>query len=71
VLCVDLIGPYILKGKDGTVIDLMALTMINPATSWCEVVELPLICHLKSIAVNGKESFIFEEIFDKTSDRIA
>jgi hypothetical protein len=32
-LCVDLIGPYTLKGKDGTVIDFMALTKINPATS--------------------------------------
>jgi hypothetical protein len=33
-LCVDLIGPYTLKGKDGTVIDFMALTMIDPTTSW-------------------------------------
>jgi hypothetical protein len=40
-LCVDLIGPYTLKGKDGTVIDFMALTMINPATIWFEIVELP------------------------------
>jgi hypothetical protein len=24
-LCVDLIGPYTLKGKDGTIIDFMAL----------------------------------------------
>jgi hypothetical protein len=40
---VDLIGPYTLKGKDGTVIDFMALIMINPATSWFEVVEVPLI----------------------------
>ncbi len=43
VLCGDLIGPYTLKGKDGTVIDFMALTMIDPATSWFKVVELPLI----------------------------
>jgi hypothetical protein len=33
-LYVDLIGPYTLKGKDGTVIVFMALTMIDPATSW-------------------------------------
>jgi hypothetical protein len=44
VLCVDLIGPYTLKGKEGTVIDIMALTMIDLATSWFEIVELPLIC---------------------------
>ena len=39
-LCVDLIGPYTLKGKDGTEIDFMCLTMIDPASSWFEVVEL-------------------------------
>jgi hypothetical protein len=70
-LCVDLIGPYTLKGKDGTIIEFMALTMIDPATSWFEVVELPLVCRFKTIAVNGKESSIIEEIFDKTSQRIA
>jgi hypothetical protein len=70
-LCVDLIGPYTLKGKDGTIIDFMALTMINPATSWFEVVELPLVHRLKTITVNGKESSIVEEIVDKTSERIA
>jgi len=42
-LCVDLIGPYTLKGKDGSSIDFMALTMINPASSWFEIVELPTI----------------------------
>ncbi len=43
-LCVDLIGPYTLKGKYGKVIDFMALTMINPATSWFEIMELSVIC---------------------------
>jgi len=42
-LCVDLIGPYTLKGKDGSSIDFMALTMINPASSWLEVMEIPTI----------------------------
>ncbi len=70
-LCVDLIGPYTLKGKDGTIIDFMALTMIDPATSWFEVVELPLVRRLKTITVNGKESSIVEEIFDKASEHIA
>ncbi len=36
VLCVDLIGPYTLKGKDGSSIDFMRLIMIDPATSWFE-----------------------------------
>ncbi len=40
-VCVDLIGPYTLHGKDGTEIDFMCLTMIDPASSWFEpVVEL-------------------------------
>jgi hypothetical protein len=53
-LCVDLIGPYTLKGKDGSVIDFMALRMIDPATSWFEVVELPFR-RLKTVTVDGKE----------------
>jgi hypothetical protein len=70
-LCVDLIGTYTLKEKDGMIIDCMALTMIDPASSWFEVVELPLVRRLKTITVNGKESYIIEEIFDKTSECIA
>ena len=38
----DLIGPYTLECKDGTVIDFMCLTMIDPASSWFEIVELPI-----------------------------
>jgi hypothetical protein len=70
-LSVDLIGPYTLKCKDGTIIDFTALTMIDPATSWFEVVELPLVRRLKTITDNGKESSIVEEIIDKTSEHIA
>jgi hypothetical protein len=61
-------SPYTLKGKDGTIIDFMALTIIGPATSWFEIVGLPFIRRLKTIAVDGKESSIVEEIFDKTSE---
>jgi hypothetical protein len=43
VLRVDLVGPYTLKGKDGTEIDFMCLTMIDPATSWLEIIELPVV----------------------------
>jgi hypothetical protein len=39
-LCVDLVSPYTLKGKEGSAIDFMALTMINPASSWFKIVEL-------------------------------
>ncbi len=57
-LCVDLIGPYTLKGKDGTVIDFMALTMIDPATSWLKVVELPLICQSKLLQLMVKSHLL-------------
>jgi hypothetical protein len=45
----------------------MALTMIDPASSWLEVVELPTITRVTK-KVNGKERTIEEEIFDKSSD---
>ena len=41
-MCIDLIGPYTLKGKDGTEFDFMCLTIIDPASSWLEIVELPV-----------------------------
>jgi hypothetical protein len=40
-LCVNLIGLYTLMGKDGSSIDFMRISMIDPATSWFEIVELP------------------------------
>eukprot|EP00804_Cyclotella_cryptica_P007493 CCRYP_020722-RA/>CCRYP_020722-RA protein AED:0.43 eAED:0.62 QI:0/0/0/1/0/0/2/0/121 len=43
LLCVKIIGPYTIKGKDGTVIDVMCLTMIDPASSWFQIVELLVI----------------------------
>jgi hypothetical protein len=49
----------------------MALTMIDPASSWLEVVELPTITRVMTKKVNGKERTIEEEIFDKSSDRIS
>jgi hypothetical protein len=42
-LCVDRIGPYTFKGKDGTEIDFMCLTMIDQATSWLQIIELPVV----------------------------
>jgi hypothetical protein len=76
-LCVNLIGPYTLKGKEGTSIDFMCLTMINPATSWFEIVELPTVTKLiipttgkgKKVTCNNytKES---GTTFDKSSAQI-
>jgi hypothetical protein len=42
-LCIDLIGPYTLKGQDKTEIDFMCLTMIDPATSWLKIIELLVV----------------------------
>ncbi len=49
----------------------MALTMINPASSWFEIAELPIAKRLRRQTVNSKELLIADEIFDKTSERIA
>jgi hypothetical protein len=71
MLCVDLIGPYILKGKDNSQIDFTALTMINPASCLFEIVELPKITRLPRQTVNGKELLAADKIFEKTSNCIA
>ncbi len=42
----------------------MALTMIDPASSWFEIIELPLVKRQRAITVNGKELLQSEEIFD-------
>ena len=42
-LCVDLIGPYTIKGKDKSELDFMCLTMIDPATGWFENLELLVV----------------------------
>jgi hypothetical protein len=46
-VCFNLIGPYTLKGKDNLQIDFMALAMINPASSWFEIAELPVVERLR------------------------
>ena len=41
VLCVDLIGPYTLKRKGKKPLELWCITMIDPATGWFEMVQIP------------------------------
>jgi hypothetical protein len=53
-LCVGLIGPYTLKGKDESSIDFMCLTMINPTTSWFKIVELPTAAQETTVPPAGK-----------------
>ena len=73
-LCVDLIGPYTIKGKDGTEIDFMCLTMIDPAISWFKMVELPVMETITTIeSKNGTKTHEItkENYFDKTSTMIS
>jgi hypothetical protein len=74
-LCVDLIGPYTLKGKDSLSIDFMCLTMINPTTSWFKIVELPTVSQEMTVPPLGKgkkvtfdkNTKVAEPYFDKSS----
>jgi hypothetical protein len=66
-VCVDLIGPYTIKGADNTLPEFMCMTMIDPATGWFEVVELPTTEVIKE--KDGKE--IVVEEFDKSSTCIS
>jgi hypothetical protein len=75
-LCVNLVGPYTLNGKDGSSIDFMCLTMINPATSWFKIVELPTVRITVSKGGKGKKTTCLDYtkdavIFDKTSAQIS
>ena len=66
-VCVDLIGPYTIKAKDDTVLDFMCLTMIDPATGWFEIIELPLA----TVNVTRKGKEIAEIIIDKSSAAVS
>ena len=76
-LCVDLIGPYTIKGKDGSQIDFMCLTMIDPASSWFEMVELPVMEFITPTATSKKGPKTHKtkltkgDYFDKTSTMIS
>ena len=38
-LCVDMIGPYQIRRKGKKTLRLQAITMIDPATSWFEIIQ--------------------------------
>ncbi len=79
VLCVDLICPYTLKGKDGSSIDFMSLTMINSANSWFKIVELPTVAQETTVSLVGKgkkltfakNTKVAAPYFDKSSVQIS
>ena len=41
ILCVDLIGPYVIHRQGKKDLNLWCMTMIDPATGWFEIRELP------------------------------
>ena len=41
ILCVDLIRPYKFNQPNGNIIELWAVTMIDPATGWFKIKEIP------------------------------
>ena len=63
-VCVDLIGPYTIKAKDGTILNFMCLTMIDPATGWFEIVEL---LNIDCTYVRDNKEEIVEVMIDKSS----
>ena len=67
-MCMDLISPYTLKGKDRREIVFMCLTMIDPASSWYEMVELP-VREIQSSAKAQTETK--DAYFDKSSAMIS
>ena len=76
-LCVDLIGPNTLKGKDSIELDFMCVTMIDPVTIWCEIMELP-VTELNFVISTGKMGHKVtithdkpkEAYFDKSSAQV-
>ena len=73
-VCVDLIGSYMLHGKNGTEIDFMCLTMIDPASSWFEIVELPVVelSPTSSSKIKAKShDKTMDAYFDKSSSMIS
>jgi hypothetical protein len=78
-LCVDLIGPNTLKGKDNSSVDFMCLTMINPSTSWFKIEELPTVTKEMTAPTMDKgkkvtfaeKTKVTEITFDKSSAQIS
>jgi hypothetical protein len=79
VLCVDLIGPYTLKGNGGSSVDFMCLTMIDPTKSWFEIVELPTVAQETTVPPRSKgkkvtfdkNTKVAEPYFDNCSAQIS
>jgi hypothetical protein len=56
VLCVNLVGLYTPKGKDGSSIEFLCLIMIDPAASWFKIVDLLTVRVTVPKAGKGKKA---------------
>lgn len=65
----DLVGPFDIEDAAGTTMQVMLLTMIDPATGWVEIAELPT----KIVDKYNKKDDIWykDEILDKDSSTIS
>ena len=71
-VCVDLVGPYTIKGEDRSCVEFMCMTMIDPATGWFEVVELPTVAVYREMKKkDGEIVEVEDEILDKCSAAIS
>ncbi len=68
-VCVDLVGPFELTDSKGTTMEVMLLTIIDPATGWVEIAELPT----KIVELYNKKDDTWSktEILDKSSATIS
>ena len=65
VLCVDCIGPYTIEDADGNLVEFMCVTMVDPATGWFEMEQIP------TVVTPTEKKGVDAEIFEKTSARIS
>ena len=66
--------PNTLKGKDRSQIDFVCLTMIDPASSWFEIVELPVVEETTTSCVKNKQDtnhHTKDAYFDKSLSMIS
>jgi Integrase zinc binding domain len=75
-LCVDLIGPYTIKRKNKPTLTLWCVTMIDPATGWFEMVQIPnkradTIANIVEVTWLTRYPWPSQIVFDKGSEFMA
>ncbi len=71
-LCVNLMGPYSLKGKESTAINFMCAKMIDLATSWFEIMKLLVTgmtqCDIPPVGKKGQKGMNKHDTKSKETD---